>query len=286
MSMAGRLTFASSLHGITPSRSWSGQSPLSAECLSGGQFRRRSPELDFGGVELPDHLTNAILDRFPAAQSQSSIALDLGCGTGPHRAVCERAGFQWVGLDCAERVPIWEDGHALPFADDSFEFVFTIAVLEHIRYPFVVLQEVNGVRKPGGTLIGTVAFLEPFHAQSFYHHCDLGTLNLLAHSGLSALEVAPHADWTARTAHARVGLFPRMSPKLSRLVILPTDALIACSGSWEELWIRERRRRCGSVLWRVRLPSSCQAGGNRRCPRGIARFKLSLHSRRRARMRS
>ena len=156
----------------------------------------------------PNHLTNAILDRFPAAQSQSSIALDLGCGTGPHRAVCERAGFQWVGLDCAERVPIWEDGHALPFADDSFEFVFTIAVLEHIRYPFVVLQEVNGVRKPGGTLIGTVAFLEPFHAQSFYHHCDLGTLNLLAHSGLSALEVAPHADWTARTAHARVGLFP------------------------------------------------------------------------------
>jgi len=165
------------------------------------------------------------------------MALDLGCGSGPHRRVCERAGFQWVGVDYADSAaPILGDAHSVPFADDSFEFVLSIAVLEHIRYPFVMLQEVYRVLKPGGTLIGTVAFLEPFHAQSYYHHSDLGILNLIAHSGLSTSEIAPHRDWMVLTAQARMGLFPRMPPRLADLAILPTEAL-------HRLWWRLGRTR-------------------------------------------
>jgi SAM-dependent methyltransferase len=203
-----------------------GQPPLREEGLWKGALTPRPPQVDFAGIETPNHLTSAMLDRFPLAQSRSSMALDLGCGMGIHRSVCQRAGFQWVGLDYAEAgAPILGDGHALPFVDESFDFILTIAVLEHIRYPFVMFQEVQRVLKPGGKLIGTVAFLEPFHGHSYYHHTDLGTLNLLAHSGLSTEEIAPHKDWMVLTAQARMGLFPRMPPKLAHLAVLPIDLL-------------------------------------------------------------
>lgn len=154
------------------------------------------------------------------------MVLDLGCGTGLHRAVCERAGFQWVGLDYGEvGAPIWGDAHALPFADDSFEFILTIAVFEHIQYPFVMIQEARRVLKPGGIMIGTVAFLEPFHARSYYHHTHLGTLNVLRYGGFDVEAVAPRRAWMALRAQASMGLFPKMPSLLSRLIVAPVDIL-------------------------------------------------------------
>lgn len=94
------------------------------------------PEVDFTGMKVPRHLTPELLDRFPNARSTGSLALDLGFGTGLHQTVCERADFQWVGVDYGELgAPIWGDAHALPFADDSINFILTIAVLGHIPIP-------------------------------------------------------------------------------------------------------------------------------------------------------
>src|SRR5882724_6928874 len=79
--------------------------------------RRPQAEVDFSGTRVPWHLTPELLSHFPRARSPRSVALDLGCGSGLHREVCERAGFHWVGLDYgAAEAPIIGDGHALPFA--------------------------------------------------------------------------------------------------------------------------------------------------------------------------
>ena len=204
-----------------------GQPPLADERIPIAPLKRRTnPAVNFAGMAIPTHLTAAMLDRFPQAASSASMALDLGCGTGLHRAVCERAGFQWVGLDyAADGAPIWGDGHALPFADDCFDFVLTIAVLEHIRYPFIMLHDAYRVLKPGGKLIGTVAFLEPFHARSYYHHSDLGIMNTLVQAGFRIEEIAPHKDWTVLTAQATLGLFPSMPSLLARLIVAPVQGL-------------------------------------------------------------
>src|SRR5690606_9909826 len=75
---------------------------------------RPDPEVDLSQVRPPWHLSRPLMTYFPKASSSRSIALDLGCGTGLHREVCERAGFQWAGLDYGNPLaPILGDGHAL-----------------------------------------------------------------------------------------------------------------------------------------------------------------------------
>lgn len=184
------------------------------------------PEVDFTGLAIPHHLTPELMSHIPRASSSDSLALDLGCGTGIHRAVCERAGFAWVGIDYDKPgAPMFGDAHALPFADEVFEFIFSVAVLEHIQYPPVMLREAHRVLKPGGKLIGTVSFLEPFHESSYYHHTHLGTVSALEYGGFDVEAVAPSRDWPVLRAQAEMGLFPEMPGPLARLIVAPVQAL-------------------------------------------------------------
>jgi hypothetical protein len=85
-----------------------------------------------------------------------------------------------------------------------------------------VANEVSRVLKPGGLYIGSVAFLEPFHGNSFYHHTHLGTYNTLQSAGFTVAKVAPNAAWSSLQAQATMGaLFPKMPEKLGRAIVWP-----------------------------------------------------------------
>jgi SAM-dependent methyltransferase len=142
--------------------------------------------------------------------------LDLGSNSAHDFAgIFRGTNLEYVGLDYQGATPdLLGDAHSLPFQDNVFEFVVSFAVLEHLRHPSVAMQEVYRVLKPGKLFIGTVAFLEPFHLDSYYHHTHLGTYNSLASAGFDVHQIEPNMNWTGIQAIAKMSSFLGLPGKL------------------------------------------------------------------------
>jgi SAM-dependent methyltransferase len=149
---------------------------------------------------VPTHLTPAQVSWLPTAQP-GDIALDLGCGRGEQRGVLEGLGYACYAVDFeGSAADDLVDAHALPLADASIDLVMSIAVLEHLADPVRATAEVARVLKPGSPFVGTVAFLEPFHDASFFHHSHLGVALALQTSGFTVGVVSPIPSWDALRA--------------------------------------------------------------------------------------
>ena len=73
-------------------------------------------------------------------------------------------------------------GERLPFADNTFDCVFSFAVLEHVKDPFVCARELVRVLKPAGTLYCQIPFLVPLHGypHHYYNMTRKGIENLFS----------------------------------------------------------------------------------------------------------
>lgn len=181
------------------------------------------PAVDFSGIPIPNHLSSELLSHFPKAAPGERV-IDLGCGTALHRPVCERAGFEYVGVDYDNpRATLLADAQALPFRDASFDFILSIAVLEHIRYPAVMLAEAFRVLRSGGKFIGTVSFQEPFHEISYLHHSHVAIWSGLRDAGFEVLHVAP--GWDGLTAQTQMALLPGCPPAAVQFATAPLRLL-------------------------------------------------------------
>jgi SAM-dependent methyltransferase len=61
------------------------------------------------------------------------------------------------------------DIHDLPFADNTVEALFCLAVLEHVENPIQAMNEMYRVLQPGGKLLIYVPFLYYYHAYEGYY---------------------------------------------------------------------------------------------------------------------
>jgi SAM-dependent methyltransferase len=199
-----------------------------------------------------------LLTWFPAARDEREWMLDVACGTTHHRTVCERTGYRYVGLDVGgEFATVLGDAQALPFRDESFGFVLSIATLEHVPQPVLMLSEIARVLKPGGRLVGTVAFLEPYHGGtvdpasasggSYCHLSPLGTLASLRAAGLDAVLIAPVPRWSVLEAQASMSLFPRLPRRAARSLVAP---LVLAHRGWWALGSRVRKTFASSAVYR------------------------------------
>lgn len=170
---------------------------------------------------LPPHVTADQMSYVPQATADD-LALDLGCGHGMHRQVLEGLGYRYHGVDYAgDAADDLVDAHALPYGDDQFALVMSVAVLEHLAQPLLALREVHRVLRPGGYFIGTVAFLEPFHDNSFSHFTHLGTWHALRFAGFSVEAVMPIRGWHVARAQVEMGLGAKLPRWLTRVATQP-----------------------------------------------------------------
>jgi len=138
-----------------------------------------SPELREQGKVRPTE--NISANEYYELQSSlvtdaSSLVLDHGCGMKKlyHPNVVYYEIVEYASTD------VRGIAEQLPFRDNSFDAVVSIAVLEHVREPFKAASEILRVLKPGGKLHVDVPFLQPFHGypDHYYNMTRSGLLNL------------------------------------------------------------------------------------------------------------
>jgi SAM-dependent methyltransferase len=59
-------------------------------------------------------------------------------------------------------------GEHLPFKENSFDGAISLAVLEHVKNPQIVFDEIVRVVKPGGRIIIDWPFLQPYHGHPYH----------------------------------------------------------------------------------------------------------------------
>lgn len=158
------------------------------QCDSGHTFPTRPDAFDFLDPETRERVGAVSTRNVSAhgydgdlleliAQSPGPI-LDVGAGLRP----TYRADVINVEIVPYPTTDVIGAGEYLPFADEAFDLIISVAVLEHVRDPFAAARELQRILKPGGRIFAAVPFLQPFHAypNHFYNMTSTGLTNLFS----------------------------------------------------------------------------------------------------------
>lgn len=131
------------------------------------------------GVEDTEAVSSHGYDPYAMALVEKyTDGLLLDCGAGRRNVYFPNVvNFEIVDYDTTDVLGVGEE---LPFSDDSFDAVFSLSVLEHVKDPFRCAREIARVLKPGGDLYCVVPFLQPLHGYPHHYYN-------MTHEGLRTL---------------------------------------------------------------------------------------------------
>jgi ubiquinone/menaquinone biosynthesis C-methylase UbiE len=181
----------------------------------------REPPLAPASEPLPYHMDRAHAASLLRVAAGASM-LEIGCGGGQVREFARSRDLTYFGVDASlTRVHDWLqryggpdalcDAHRLPFPEATFDVVYSTAVFEHLAAPHRAAREVFRVLRRGGLFLGSTAFLQPWHDDSYFHMTPLGVLEMLDQAGLSVECMWPSRGYSGFHALAEMtGRFTRL----------------------------------------------------------------------------
>lgn len=149
--------------------------------------------------QIPAHIRARLLARKVDFMQRSldkagihdpTRGLDIGCGQGWYAVEMQRLGHAMIGMDSSvdqlraahayaadngsDLSFVVADAAALPFKDNTFDFIYSVNVLHHIADPqtqSLVFQEIRRLLKPGG-----VFFLHEINTDNPFFRLYMGYL--------------------------------------------------------------------------------------------------------------
>ena len=132
----------------------------------------------------------SVLVQLERLSQAGGLALDLGSGRrafgSEHVVQLEICAYPFTD--------VVNQGDYLPFRDDSFDFVFCLAVTEHVRRPWILAAEIERVLRPGATVIVDSAFLQALHGypHHYFNMTSYGLQSLFPGLEILSLDPAPY----------------------------------------------------------------------------------------------
>lgn len=131
---------------------------------------RINPELIDSKEEYVLYLKHLFAYSFVKKEiHEGSFVLEVGCGNGYGTSLLAKNGFNVVGLDIDEETIkeaskkyqtqncnfVWYDGKKIPFEEETFDFIVSFQVIEHVQDDIGFISEIKRVLKTDGTFFLT-----------------------------------------------------------------------------------------------------------------------------------
>ncbi len=137
-------------------------------------------------------ITRGHLEKFLERYKTDVRTLDVGSGgSSYHRFFPNRFS---IDVDPARKPDLVADAHNLPFKNGEYELVLCTEVLEHVKDPRKVINEIGRVLKPGGRVILTTRFVYPLHdvPHDYWRFTKYGLLELF--QGWEVIELVAETE--------------------------------------------------------------------------------------------
>ncbi|BAQ49787.1 MULTISPECIES: class I SAM-dependent methyltransferase [Methylobacterium] len=212
--------------------------------MDGSFYHEVGPAVDGESLEA-----RSAEDLLAAAFRPGARLLDFGCGAMHSRPFIESLGYAWQGVDYLDSVSgtvrdevgrlgdavRFYDGRVLPFADGEFDVVWAMVVLHHVQHVDLSFGEIARVLRPGGKLIGQVAYLEQMQDYGTFNFTPYGLKVAAQGAGLRLTRVDPKHD-------AFVFLLRRLLITLTASDDTPFNAMMGPEGVVHRSLIETGRR--------------------------------------------
>ncbi len=192
-----------------------------------------------------------VIERCIAECPSTGMILEIG-GGDRRRVDPRHLNAEFLKFELAD---IYADIHALPFADNTFDLVFSQAVFEHVARPFEAARELIRVVRPGGVILTEVAFMQPLHAVP-YHYFNMtpwGVEELFESCEIVEVdwfgELSFTVDWLLRSVNLHQKLPPdrlrRLTDELKAMDHLVSHEELRTAASGVHLVVRKPERPAG-----------------------------------------
>lgn len=146
----------------------------------------------------------------------SGKLLDFGCGSKPYQSLFNNT-TEYIGLDFEggghshknENVDVFYDGEILPFANETFDSVFSSEVFEHVFNLPRIIPELHRVMKKGARIFITCPFVWNEHEApaDYARYTGFAMKDMMEKNGFTILAMDKSGDFSSTISQMQMLYF-------------------------------------------------------------------------------